>query len=26
MTLGLPEELKEKMLAQIPLKKFGGLQ
>lgn len=24
MTLGLPEELKEKMLAQIPLKKFGG--
>ncbi len=24
MTLGLPEELKEKMLSQIPLKKFGG--
>ncbi|MDD4334676.1 MAG: 3-oxoacyl-[acyl-carrier-protein] reductase [Desulfotomaculaceae bacterium] len=23
MTLGLPEELKEKMLSQIPLKKFG---
>ncbi|MDD2554281.1 MAG: 3-oxoacyl-[acyl-carrier-protein] reductase [Desulfotomaculaceae bacterium] len=24
MTLGLPEELKEKMLSQIPLKKFGA--
>ena len=24
MTVGLPEEVKEKMLAQVPLKRFGG--
>jgi len=24
MTAGLPEELKEKMLAQVPLRRFGG--